>query len=206
MSRLLDEMGGEERARACRALAACPRVDVPLGRAAELPESALLVVEQGVVVLTAADSRRIAIAVAGPGEVLAPLASGEQLRGLTGARVTAVTRDAERALLRSPAVAEVIADALVAALRERKASLANFARFPHIERVRGKLLQLARSHGKVVEGGVLIDLPLTHDLLAESVGSTRETVTLALRELMRSGFVERIDRRFRLHVAPEKLS
>jgi CRP-like cAMP-binding protein len=72
--------------------------------------------------------------------------------------------------------------------------------------VRGKFLQLARAHGRVVKGGVLVDLPLTHDLIAESIGSTRETVTLALRELMRSGFVSRVDRRYRLSISPEDLS
>ena len=206
MSRLLDELGVEARPRAARALAGCPTVDVQPGRVARLPDAALLVVEHGLVVLTASDARRIAIAVAGAGAVLAPLATGEELRGLTAARVRAITRHAERLLLRIPAAAEALTDALVATLRDRKASLANFARFPHVERVRGKLLQLASAHGKVVVGGILIDLPLTHDLLAESIGSSRETVTLALRELMRSGFVERAGGRYRLCVAPEDLS
>jgi CRP/FNR family cyclic AMP-dependent transcriptional regulator len=206
VSRLLDDLGGEERARAGRVLATCPRIEIARGQAARPRDAALLVVEDGIVVLSAADARTIAIAVAPAGDVLAPLADGEQLRGLTDARVTAVTREAECALLRIPGAAQAVADGLVAALRDRKASLAIFARFPHSERVRGKLLQLARRHGRVVEGGVVIDLPLTHDLLAESVGSTRETVTLALRELMRSGFVERAGRRIRLRVAPEELA
>lgn len=205
MNRLLDELGCDERVRAKRVLAACPSVEIPRGRAARPPDAALLVVDRGIVVVTATDSRRIAIAVAPAGDLLAPLANGEELLGLTDARVISVTRDAEGALLRTPSVAQAVIDALIASLRDRKASLANFARFPHVERVRGKLLQLARSHGRVVEGGVLIDLPLTHELLAESVGSRRETVTLALRELMRSGFVERADRRFRVRVAPEEL-
>ena len=204
MSQLLDELGGDERMRAERVLAACPRIEIPRGRAA-WADAALFVVERGIIVLAAADARRIAIAVVGAGEVLAPLAAGEELRGLTDARVTAMTRDAERALLRIPAVAQLIADALVAALRERKASLANFARFPHVERVRGKFLQLARSHGRVSGHGVLIRLPLTHDLLAGMVGSARETVTWAIRELVEEGFVSREGRLYRLHVPPEEI-
>jgi CRP-like cAMP-binding protein len=58
----------------------------------------------------------------------------------------------------------------------------------------------------VVLNGVLIDLPLTHDAIAESIGSSRETVTLALGKLMRSGFVARDDRRYRLSVRPDDLS
>jgi CRP/FNR family transcriptional regulator, cyclic AMP receptor protein len=179
MSRLLDQLADEARRSAGRALASCPVVDVRAGRSVELPDAALIVVEQGVVVLTGADARRIVIALAGAGEVLAPPTSDEDLRSLAGARLTALSHDAQRALMRIPAAAEAVADALVAALRDRKASLTIFARFPHVERVRGKLLQLARSHGRVTAGGILIDLPLTHDLIADSIGSSRETVTLA---------------------------
>jgi CRP-like cAMP-binding protein len=105
-----------------------------------------------------------------------------------------------------PGAAAALGDALLDAVGDRERSVVNLARFPHSERVRGKLLQLARAYGRVVEGGVLIDLPLTHDLIAESTGSTRETVTLAVRELMGSGFVSRIDRRYRLSIPPEDLS
>jgi CRP-like cAMP-binding protein len=206
MSRLLVELAEAERRRALSALAGCPRVDVAAGAVAELPDAALLVIEDGIVVLSGADSRRIAIAIAGPGEVLAPLGLGEHLRGLTAATVTTVTGDAKRALMHVPPAAGAVTDALVDSLRDRNASLANFARFPYAERLKGKLLQLARSHGRVAEDGVLIDLPLTHDLLAESIGSTRETVTLALHELARAGFLSRVDRRYRLEIAPEELS
>jgi CRP-like cAMP-binding protein len=206
MSRLLDHLADEARRSARRAVAGCPVVDVPAGRSADLPDAALLVVEEGVVVVIGADTRRIVIAVATAGDVLAPLGSHEHLRGLTSARVTALSREAQRALMHIPAAAQAVTDALVAALRDRKASLANFARFPHVERVRGKLLQLARSHGRVTGGGIVIDLPLTHDLLADSIGSTRETVTLALRELVRSGFVDRVEGRYRLSVPPGELS
>jgi CRP/FNR family cyclic AMP-dependent transcriptional regulator len=205
MSRLLDQLADDARRSAARALASCPVINVPAGRSVELPNAALIVVEQGVVVLTGADARRIVIALAGAGEVLAPPASDEELSSLTGARVTALSHDARRVLMRIPAAAEAVTDALVAALRERKASLTVFAHFPHIERVRGKLMQLARSHGRVTPGGILIDLPLTHDLIADSIGSSRETVTLALHELTRSGFVARVEGRYRLSARPEEL-
>ncbi len=206
MSRLLDELADDERQRARRALAGCPNVRVPAGDAAEVPDAVLLVVEKGVVLLAGDDTRRIVMAVAGPGEVLTPPAQGQELRGLTGGYVTAVTREAARALMAVPAAAAAVTQALVEAVGDRELSLANFARLPHTERVRGKLLQLARRHGRVVEDGVLIDLPLTHDLIAESIGSSRETVTLGLGELMRSGFVARADRRYRLSIPPDELS
>ena len=56
-------------------------------------------------------------------------------------------------------------------------------------RVRRKLLQLARSYGRVARDGVRIDFPINVSLLAEMIGSSRETVTRSLDELQRSGFV-----------------
>jgi CRP/FNR family transcriptional regulator len=96
--------------------------------------------------------------------------------------------------------------ALVDAVRDREEAIACLARSPAHERVRAKLLQLARSHGKVTEAGIVVDLPLKHELLAEMVGSTRETVTWALQELAREGFATRVGRVYRLDVAPAELA
>jgi CRP-like cAMP-binding protein len=52
----------------------------------------------------------------------------------------------------------------------------NLAQTRHVERVRWKLLQLARSYGQVVRDGIRIDFPVSHALLAEMIGSSPETV------------------------------
>ena len=97
-------------------------------------------------------------------------------------------------------------EALEGELRERQESLAQFSSVRHVDRIRDKLLQLARTHGRVVPGGVRIDLPLTHELMGEMVGSARETVTWAFSELAREGFLSREGRTYRLAVAPEALA
>ena len=56
-------------------------------------------------------------------------------------------------------------------LRRKQDSIANFGNVRHTERVRRKLLQLARDYGRVTGEGVRLDLPLTHALLGEMVGS-----------------------------------
>jgi hypothetical protein len=133
-------------------LAACQAVELSAGQAvgsADLSEAALVVVESGVVLLENGgrdDGRRVVEAIAGPGAVLVAPAGSAELRALAHARLTAVSPAAKRALLVEPGAAAAITAALVAAVRDREESLANFARFPHAERVRGKLLQLARSH------------------------------------------------------------
>jgi CRP-like cAMP-binding protein len=52
------------------------------------------------------------------------------------------------------------------------------------------LLELAREFGKVESGATLIDIPLTHQRLADMIGSNRVTVTRKLHELSDRGVIE----------------
>ena len=174
-----------------------------------VPDAALLVVEDGkvlVVGVRAATTRRMVVAVADAGSVLLPPAPAERLEAVTDARLRVVSGDSQAALLRRPEAAAAIVAALGEQLRERHESLAQFSSVRHVDRVRDKLLQLARTHGRVVPGGVRLDLPLTHELMGEMVGSARETVTWAFAELAREGFLSREGRTYRLAVAPEALA
>lgn len=179
---------------------------------------ALLTVEEGFVVMSAAmgegvgngahqDSagRRIVLATGESGTLLAPPAPGERLEAVTPCRITVISAESLRALLGFPAMAEAIADALATALGERQATIRNCAYVRHCERVREKLLQLARGYGRVVPGGVRIEFPLTQQLLADMVGSARETVSLALAELAREGFVHRQHGRYVLRIGSDDL-
>jgi CRP/FNR family transcriptional regulator, cyclic AMP receptor protein len=103
-------------------------------------------------------------------------------------------------------VATAVVEGIGEQLRERQESLAQLSIIRHVERVRYKLTQLARTHGKVTVGGVRIDLPLTQRLLAEMIGSARETVSLALAELTQNGFVQREGHFYVVAVAPNNLS
>ena len=181
--------------------------DPPRG-ARDLPHAAFYVVERGTALMAGGSpgSRRLVVAVAGPGALLVPPCEAEDVTALAPTRLTAVSPDAHEALLALPSAAAAIASGLIDAVSDREESLANFARFPYVERVRAKLLQLARRHGRVGPAGVVIDVPLTHELLAEMVGSTRETVTLALRELASEGFVARENRHYRLSATPAELA
>jgi CRP-like cAMP-binding protein len=210
MSVLLESLEGAERAAAAEALVQCAPLRLAVGEARlRIDDAVCLVVEDGVVLVTSARagaSRRMVVAVAGPGAVLLPPAPGERLEAATGARLTAVGAPAYAALLRVPGAAAALVEALAEQLRERQESLAQFSSVRHVERVRDKLLQLARAYGRVVPGGVRLDLPLTHELVGEMVGSARETVTWAFAELSREGFVRRDGRSYRLAVAPEALA
>jgi len=210
MSMLLDGLEGVERAAAAEVLVRCATRRLSPGEARlQINGAAYLVVEDGVALVTStrsATSRRMIVAVAGPGAVLLPPGPGERLEAATDLRLTVIDEAAQSALLSVPGAAAVLVAALAEQLRERHESLAHFSSVRHVERVRDKLLQLARVHGRVVPGGVRLDLPLTHELVGEMVGSARETVTWAFAELAREGFVSRDGRSYRLSVAPEALA
>ena len=100
-------------------------------------------------------------------------------------------------------MAKMLLGQLALTLGETQEAIGDFGSTRHIERVRGKLLQLARNYGRVAHDGVRIDFPLSHTLLADMVGSSRETVTRSLDELQRDGFVARQGHNYRLLVSPD---
>jgi CRP-like cAMP-binding protein len=57
----------------------------------------------------------------------------------------------------------------------------------------------------VVRDGTRIDFPISHALLAEMIGSSRETVTRAVDELQRGGFIVRVGSTYRLLVPAEAI-
>jgi CRP-like cAMP-binding protein len=199
----------DERRLARRAFAACPEFALPAGVLLSEPEScgsSLLVVDQGVVALVAVagSQSQTVIALAREGDVLAPPSREEHVRALTEARLIAVTADAYERLLSIPGVARVLLEGVLEALDSRQQSLAGI-RGSHAERLQETLYRLARDHGKVCAEGVEIDLPLTHELLAQMLGSARETVTCALARFQREGLLVRKGRTYRLIVAPDLL-
>ena len=131
--------------------------------------------------------------------------AGERLEALTACRFSVIAADSLRRLLHVPVVAEAITGAFLEAVRLRQASIRNCAHVRHSERVRQALLQLASVHGRVGPRGVRIEFPLTHQLLADMVGSARETVSLALADLLREGFVERHERKLVVRIGPDEL-
>ncbi len=60
------------------------------------------------------------------------------------------------------------------------------------------LLRLADEYGRKTPEGLLIDLPLTHQEVAELIGSTRETTSLALGQLSKRGLLKRHRKHFLL--------
>jgi CRP/FNR family cyclic AMP-dependent transcriptional regulator len=164
------------------------------------------VVEDGFVVVRATipgGSRSIITCDAGPGKLVLPPGREEAVCAVDQATLTAVSEEALGRLLAVPLVARRILEQLGSTLAEKQEALANFALTSHVERVRRKLVQLARSYGHVGRDGIRIDFPITHALLAEMIGSSRETVTRSLHELEQERFLVRRGSSYRLLVEPK---
>jgi CRP-like cAMP-binding protein len=190
-------------------LDACSSMDLPGGDpyfAGSFAGASLLLVEHGFVVIRRTESelhRSVITCEAGAGRVVLPPARDEILLALGSSRIKALSDEAVAALLALPSAAELLLRHLASTLAQKQDAIGNFAHTRHIDRVQQKLLQLARNYGRVVRDGIRIDFPLSHNLLAEMIGSSRETVTRALDELQRRGFVARRGHTYRLLVAPE---
>lgn len=211
MSWLVDAVPRHERERVDSVLALCTSVSLPAGSRLErnrLEAHSLLLIEDGIAVLAApsAAQRPMVVAFAAPGSILLAPAPQERLEALSDLRVTLVTASAKLQLLKIPGAAAVILDGVANGLRHCQESLSHFASLRHADRVRHKLLQLARVYGKVGSNGVSLDLPLTHELLADMVGSTRETVTRTLSQFDREGLVRRERGRFQLAARPDSFA
>jgi Crp-like helix-turn-helix domain len=169
---------------------------------------ALLAVERGFVVLRntlEGGARSIVTCEAGPGQIMLPPSPDDVLVGLVPSRLIGITEHARDRLLEIPEISKALLDLSAAALSRKQEALANFGHKRHIERVRHKLLQLAESYGRVSRDGIRIDFPVSHTLLADMIGSTRETVTRSVDELQRTGFVARRGHTYRLLISPARV-
>jgi CRP/FNR family transcriptional regulator, cyclic AMP receptor protein len=208
---LVDAVPSSDKARVESALGSSFVLSLPGGSslgADRFETVSVLLVEDGLVLLSASNpgsAHRIVVSLAGPGSALLPPRAHERLQALADARVTLVPSGSKPRLFEIPAAAIAILEGVEDGLLDCRESLAHFASRRHADRVRLKLIQLARSYGKVGVDGLSLDLPLTHELLAEMVGSTRETVTRALAQLAHEGIIRHERGRYRIAVPPEAI-
>jgi hypothetical protein len=211
LQRFLDGLPSPQATQVAAILTWSPAVEIEPGVPyfrASFSNAALLIVEDGFVVLRATFpelSRSVITCEAATGGLLLPPSPEEVLFGLGASRVRVVSPEGRDELLRLAAAAQRVVEQLISALSQRQEAIANFAPTRHLDRVQRKLHQLARRHGHVVRDGLRIDFPVSHALLAEMIGSSRETVTRALDGLQRTGFVTRRGSTYFLRASPECL-
>ena len=88
-----------------------------------------------------------------------------------------------------PSTSMAVIDVLSYRLRALGDMLQNLTSDDVTTRVVKLLLRLCSRYGKRVDGQICLDLPLTHQEMADMIGATRQTVTTVLGELKRRGAV-----------------
>ena len=105
----------------------------------------------------------------------------------------------EQLIERHPAVALAIVRMQSERLRQAEVRLAELAHKQVPARLASLILRLAASEGIVSREGIRIDTPYTHEQLGTMIGSNREAVTRAMKELREKGAVEVVKRRIHLN-------
>jgi hypothetical protein len=209
---LVAALDGAEAESAARLLASCASLSLSAGalhRPTDTGEETFLLLEEGFIVVRsvpASPSRPMITCEAAYGGIVLPPAAEELLEAVLDSRLTLLPARVVTQLLALPALADALLQQVSETLRRKQDSIANFGNVRHTERVRRKLLQLARDYGRVTGEGVRLDLPQTHALLGEMVGSERETVTRGIDQLESEGFLTREGHYYRLRIPPEALA
>ena len=154
-----------------------------------------------------ADGKEITLAVLGPGDLFGEETLFDQPIRTTVALCldevllcTAKADDLFALLSLNPQLALNVAKILSERLDGASATMEDlaYARVP--ERLMHLFVRLANEHGVRTEQGVVVELGLTHADLASLIGSTRETVTLEMSNLVRAGRIKNESGRITLPV------
>jgi CRP/FNR family transcriptional regulator, nitrogen oxide reductase regulator len=163
------------------------------------PASALYLAIHGRLKLTqvGADGHEVILRFAGPGEAVAAVALFEEAtyplsaQAVGESRVLAWHPEVLRDLFRRhPQLALNTMQLLSERLREVQERFRELATERVAQRIARSLLRLVRQAGRRVEGGVLIDLPLSRQDLAQMTGTTLFTVSRVLSEWESQGILE----------------
>lgn len=168
----------------------------------QIPGAFDFLIVDGVVLKETTLARRSALELLGRGDLLAPpLTAARQLESRAVSRylahgpvsLAAIENHMRQAATRWPGIADYLHDRLARQTHHASMHLAML----HLPRVEDRLIavfsDLAERFGHMTPDGILIDLPLTHEIIGGLVGSRRPTVTLALQQLASKGSIARLD-------------
>jgi CRP/FNR family transcriptional regulator, cyclic AMP receptor protein len=143
------------------------------------------------------DGREKTLALMQPGEFFGEMAIfDEALRSATAeviddqaVVISLSKRDFEQLILQNPAIALKIMRDMTRRIRQVNQQVEDLAFKDVHERVASTLRNLAELEGRQIGQKILINLKMTHQDLANMVGSSRETVTRALNRLQDEGII-----------------
>jgi CRP/FNR family transcriptional regulator len=166
------------------------------------PGNALFIVKSGKVrILSLSDSGAETIVhILKEGAIFGELLLSEEMRFFTAvagtdAVVTVLPKGSLVELLTSiPTISKNFIRLLSKRLAKVEKEFGDFGHTWSYDRLSKVLLQLCEEHGKETPTGTMIPLRLTHEDLANLIGTTRETVTTQMIRFRRMGLVKSQDR------------
>lgn len=151
----------------------------------------------------APDGREAVLAVLGPGDVFGELSLFDDAPRSADAtaieKVELLSLDNQaltEAVRAHPELATSLLRVLSRRLRLANERFQDAAFFDVTGRIARRLADLSAQHGVGAPEGVLVDVPLSQEALANMIGATRESVNKALAGLTRRGLVRREGRRY----------
>jgi len=158
------------------------------------------------------DGKELTLAILGPGDVFGELALFDESRRQTFAEAldaahicAASVDDFTRLMGHRPTLTMMVAGEMARRRREIETRIAGLAYGSVRARLQHALRHLAREHGEALEGGeVRIAVRLSHQELAQLIGTSRETCTLELGKLQLAGCL-RVDDERNFIVRPDRL-
>jgi len=163
------------------------------------PGSAVFLVNGGRVKVSKVtrDGKELTLAYRGPGEIFgeACLIDGgpreEMAEAMENALVTEIQRpDFERLLQTQPMLGYRMTKVLAQRRREVESKIENLVFKDVNSKLAELLLRLATEYGVDDSRGTLVALKITHQEMANLIGSTRETVSLTLSQFKRKGLIQ----------------
>ncbi len=144
-----------------------------------------------------ADGKEVTVAILGPGDMFgedALFGGGERTTVATCMEETLICKahadDLFALLAGNSALALNVAQMLNDRLSDASATIEDLAYAKISDRLVNLFERLAAEHGRTTGDGTLLDLRLTHQDIASIIGSTRETVSLEMNQLVRAGQIK----------------
>jgi CRP/FNR family cyclic AMP-dependent transcriptional regulator len=172
-----------------------------------MPSESIYFIETGRVRLTrlSPDGRTVILALLGPGDLIGEAAweMGEHDsygETLEETRLYQLSRESFENLVRqNPEFGLRLIQVIGLRLKQAQARIEDLVFRQVPSRVARLLVSLAEHHGKVTPHGIRVEFPLTHQEIADMVGSSRVTVTQVLNKFRSSGWIGIESKRVTIH-------
>lgn len=171
------------------------------------PSEAIYFIEKGRVRLTrlSPEGKTVILALLGPGDLIgeASWEAGEHdsyAETLEESRIYQISREAFQNFIReNPEFGLRLIQIIGGRLKQAQARIEDLVFRQVPSRVARLLVTLAEQHGKVTPNGIRVEFPLTHQEIADLVGSSRVTVTQILNRFRSSQWIDIESKRVTIH-------